>query len=810
MNLWQDIVYSVRMLRKSPGFAVTAVITLAVGIGVTSAIYSICDAMLWKPVALPELESLVMVLERDPEGGADNWNVLTPGDLEDIRRDTRALENIAGWRGGVASLIGSDGQPEGVLQTLVTSNFFDALRVTPALGRGFETGEDQPGRDRAVILSDRIWKNRFGADSGIIGKTLRLDSQNFVVIGVMPERFDFPLGTDVWIPNALTPEERSSRRLNMLASLARLKPGHTIDEAAAQLESVAAQLEQSFPDTNKSRRFMIRPAHWFLVNYQREQYLIMVLGSALFVLVIACVNVANLQFARAPGRLHEVAVRTAVGASRGRVIAQLVTESTLLSVAGGLVGLFVAVLAMNLIKGGMPPELVKFVHGWNDIQLDHRVVAFTFAAAVLSGILAGMAPALQCSRPNLTDALKEGGRGGSANVSRRALRNILVAAEITLAVVLLVGAGLMVRGFRSQVDAGKHLEPGTLLTLRLAIPANKYREPYQVAAFYREVLNRIGALPGVRSVAAVSALPYSNHSSSSNFAIEGRQLEREEMPWAMYQVASPSYFETLRIPAVDGRLLAESDSADAPKVAVISERLASRWWKNESPIGKRLRIAGQNAEGPWITIVGISGDIIHSPYEREPRPVLYLPYTQAPESWMDVAIRTAADPLAAGPGITAVVREVDREQPVTDMRTMEKAIRNSAIGLNYMAVLMGAFGMLALGLSVLGVHGVISQSVSEQTREIGIRMALGAQRQTILGSIFRRAILPIGGGLAVGLPLALGFSRFLASVIYGVTASDTATFAGVPIMLLVAAGLAIYLPARRAMNINPIVALRHE
>ena len=811
MNLWQDIFYGLRLLRKSPGFAATAILTLAVGIGVTSAIYSICDAMLWKPVALPHLETLVMVLERDPDGGADNWNVVTPADLDDIRRETTTLENIASWQGRLASIVGFDGQPEGVLQTLASANFFDAVRVKPAIGRAFEPGEDQPGREREVILSDRIWKNRFGSDAGIIGRTLRLDGQNFAVIGVMPDSFDFPLGTEIWTPQALTAADRASRRLNSLTSLARLKPGHTVDGAAAELDSIAARLEQSYPDTNKNRRFMARPAHWFLVNYQREQYLIMVLASALFVLVIACVNVANLQFARAPGRLHEVAVRTAVGASRWRVIAQLVTESTMLSVAGAALSLILAGWAMRMIKAGMPPELVRFVHGWNEIQLDLRVLVVTLVTAVLSGILAGIAPAWQCSRPNLTDALKAGGRGGSAGGSRRVLRNILVAAEITLAVVLLVGAGLMVRGFRAQVDGGKELEPATLLTLRLSLPGGKYREPHQVSGFYRDVLNRVGSLPGVRSAAAVTALPYSGHSASRTFTIEGRPLERGEMPAGMYQATSPSYFETLHIPLVEGRLLRESDGPDAPKVALISGRIAARWWKSESPIGKRIHVGERDSQNPWLTIVGVVGDVIHSPYEREPRPTFYVPYAQAPELWMDIAVRaTGVDSLTLAPAVTSAIRDVDREQPVTDMRTMEKAIRNSAIGLNYMAVLMGVFGLLALGLSVIGVHGVIAQSISEQTREIGIRIALGAQRITVLATIFRRGILPVAGGLLFGLPLAWGFSRFLSSVLYGVTATDAATFAGVPVMLIIAAAVAIYVPAHRATKINPIIALRHE
>jgi putative ABC transport system permease protein len=809
MNLWNDIRYGVRTLRKSRGFTVISVLTLAVGIGVTSAVYSICDAMLWKPVALPQLETLVMVVERIPGGGADDWISLTPADFADIRRDSATLENITSWQGGLANLIGSNGQAEGVVKALVNANFFDAVGVKPVLGRAFETGEDQAGRNLEVIFSDRLWKNRFGADRGIIGKTVRLDGKNFTVIGVMPESFDFPLATEVWMPNALTPTDSYSRLSNMLTGLARLRSGLTSAQASAELDNIGARLETAYRDTNKNRRFMVLPAYRFFVNFQREQYLVMLLSSVLFVLLIACINVANLQLARAQGRLREVSLRLALGASRWRVISQMITESLLLSVPGAALGLLVAKWSTNMIRGGMPPELVRFVHGWNDIRLDGRVVIFTLVAAVLSSILAGLVPAWQCSRPNITDVLKEGGRGGSSGGSRHVMRNLLVASEITLAVVLLVGAGLMVRGFRAQVDNGARIEPTTLLGLRLAITGDKYQEPHQVAGYYREVLNRISALPGVRSAAAVTALPYSGHLNSEVFTIEGRVVEPDSKPRGMYQVASPSYFETLYVPLRDGRLLTEGDGRDAPKVVLISERLAARWWQNESPLGKHIRIGGADSQSPWLTIVGVVGDMTHSAYDKEPRAAFYVPYQQSPALRMDIAVRTG-NPMLAAQSITAAIRDLDREQPITDVRTMETSIYNSAIGLNYMAALMGVFGLLALGLAAIGVYGVMAHLVSAQTREIGIRIALGAQPQNVLAWVFRRGMLPIVGGLAVGLVLAWGFSRLLASVIYGVTANDAATFVGVPVALIAAAVLAIYIPARRATKIDPIVALRYE
>jgi putative ABC transport system permease protein len=809
MNLWQDIRYGERMLRKSPGFAITAVLTLALGIGATTAVFSVCDSLLWKPIALPHLESLVMVLQRIPDN-PNEWNSVSPADLEDVGRQSTALENLASWDEGMANIVGAGGTPDRALQALVSANFFTTLGVQPALGRGFQEGEDQPGREREVVLSDRLWRSRFAADPRIVGQNIRLDDQNFLVIGVMPANFDFPTATELWTPHALTPAERANRRNNQLAAAARLEPGRTIEQAGAELDGLSARLEKAYPDTNKGRHLMVWPARRFMVDNYTQQYLIMLLGSVAFVLLIACVNVANLQFARATGRLREVAVRTALGASRWRVIVQLMTESVLLSLAGAVFGLLIGTWGMGLIKGGMPPEIERYILGWKDIQLDGRTLLFTLVAAVLSGMLAGLAPAWQCSRPNLTDALKEGGRGGSTGGARHRLRNILVGAEVALAVVLLVGAGLMVRGFRTMVQNGASVQPATLLTMRLAITDNKYHEPHQRIAFYRDVLDRIRALPGVRTTAAVTALPNAPHSEGRDFTIEGRPTVADELPRGMYQVTTPAYFDLVHIPLVAGRLLTESDGADAPKVALVSQRMVERWWKNESPLGKHIRLGGLDSKNPWLTIVGVVGDIMHNPYDREPRRTLYVPFPQAPQLWMDIGVRTAGDPLALGPGVRAAIRAVDREQPITDLQSMEKAIHNRAIGLNYMAVLMGIFGLLALFLSAIGVYGVMAYMVSQQTREIGIRMALGAERQNVLVMIFRSGMTTIGAGLMVGLPIAWGFARLMASLIFGVTANDAATFVSIPLALIAAASLAIYIPARRATKIDPIVALRYE
>ncbi len=808
MNYWQNIRTGARSLGKSPGFTATAVLTMALGIGVTTAIFSVCDALLWEPVPLPHMKSLLMLMQRDPNDPND-WEAATPADVDDIRSQNRTLEGLATWQQGLANLSGKQ-EPDRIFQAMVSANFFEVIGVHPARGRAFVPGEDQPGREREVILSDALWRSRFAADRAIVGQPVRLDDQSYTVVGVMPASFDFPLATQVWTPLALTTAQRGSRSSQSLQTIGRLKPGSTIEQASADIGSIAARLQKTYPDTNKNRRFLVGPAIKFIIDHETQRYLIMLLGSVGFVLLIACANLANLQFARASGRLREIALRRALGAGRFNVIAQLVTENVLLSLLGAAFGLLVAQWGVVTIRNAMPAEIQRYILGWKDMHIDGRALLFALAAALVSGILAGLAPAWQCSQPNLTETLRDGGRSSSQGKSRQRLRSFLVAAEIALAVVLLVGTGLMVRGFQALTHNGDALVPSTLLTLRLAITDQKYKEGYQVSGFYRQVIERIQALPGVRSAAAVTALPYSDHSSGRNFTIEGRQIEPGNHPSGMYQVTSPEYFPTLHVPVRDGRLLSAADGPEAPPVVLISERMAQRWWRKTSPLGTRIKIGDPDSKNPWMTIVGVTGDMPHDPYEREPRPTLYVSYQQAPALWMDVAVRTIGDPLRLARDVTSAIHAIDPEQPISEMQTMQKSIHNRAIGLNYMAALMGVLGGIALLLSAVGVYGVMAYVVSEQTQEIGIRMALGAEKQTVLQMIFRRGLLTAGTGLAIGLPLAYLLARLMASLVYGVTATDAATFIGIPVTLIAATTLAIYLPARRAMKIDPIVALRYE
>lgn len=808
MNPWLDVRQGARKLLKSPGFALTSIVTMALGIGVTTAIFSVCDAMLWKPMPLPNMERLVTVLRADAEDPND-WESATPAEVREIRRSTQTLEAVASWQQGAANLSGN-GEPDRVRQALVTANFFDVAGVQPLRGRPFQPGEDQLGREREAILSDGLWKRRFGGDPRVIGQTVRVDDQNYAVIGIMPASFDFPISTELWTPLALTPAESESRSAQLLQSMARLKPGHTAMEAAAEIDGIAKRLAKEFPDTNRNQRFAIWPIRKFMVDHTTSQYLQMLLGSVLFVLLIACVNVANLQFARAGGRLREIALRRALGASRWRVISQLVTESVLVAIAGAVCGLLVAKWGINAMRAAMPPEIGRYVLGWNDLALNGRALLFTLAAAVVSGMVAGFAPAWQGSHPNLAGALKDGGRSSTGGRNRQRIRSVLVASELALAVVLLVGAGLMIRGFGTLIGRGANMDPGTLLTMRLAITEQRYHEPYQIAAFYRDVVTRLKALPSVRTALAVTALPYSDHASWRNFDIQGRQTIPGDQPNGAYQVTTPEFLSTLHVPLIQGRLLNETDGPNAPPVAVISERVAKRWWPTESPIGRKIKINSVESKTQWMTIVGIVGDMMHNPYERQPRRTVYVPYEQAPVLWMDIGVRTAGDPIRVAPAVRAAIHSVDPDQPITEMRTMAENIHDRAIGLNYVAALMGVFGVVALVLSAVGVYGVMAQLVSEQTQEIGVRVALGAPHSNVLQMIFRRGMLTAGFGLAIGLPLAFLLARLVASLIYGVPANDGVTFGAITATLIAVAAVAIYIPARRATRIDPIVALRYE
>jgi putative ABC transport system permease protein len=810
MQLLQDIRYGVRTLRKAPGFTLTAIATLALGIGATTANFSVCDAMLWKPLPLPNLGRLAMVLQRVPDQ-PNEWRQMAPADFADIRQQQAVFEGVGAWDDDLCNLAGNGATPERASRYMVTPDFFDLLGARPALGRTFAPDEDQPGRERVAVLSDALWRRRFAADPGVVGRDIRIDDQDYRVIGVMPRKFVFPMTSELWTPLALTPAQWNARASQYLNVLGLLKPGRTVAEADAEVATIASRLERDYPNTNQERRFFSMKAHDYLIGTYTHQYSIMMFVSVLFVLLIACGNVANLQFARAVGRSREVAVRAALGAGRGRLIAQYLTESLTLSLAGAGLGLLVASWGIDAILAGMPVEVAQYIPGWSDIRLDQRALLFTLLAAVASGVLAGLLPAWQGTRYNLQDALKDGGRGASAGRSRNRLRGILVAAEIALSMVLLVGASLMIRGTGTLLNNSRCFEPATLLTLRLSITENRYPKSRQQAAFYRQVVERTSAIPGVRTAFVVKAMPYSGHNYGRGFTIENRVPEPGNQPGALFQVVSPSYFSTMHVSLRQGRLLSAADGRDNQRVAVISEYTARRWWPGErAPIGKRLQFESPQGDGEWVTIVGMVADVPHQPFERGPGSVIYVPVEQFPQEHTDFGVRTAGDPRRIAAAVVKAIHSVDPEEPIARVLPFEDLARQETLGLIYVAVIMGIYGVVALILSSVGVYGVMSYLVSQQTHDIGLRMALGASRPSVLAMVFRRGLATVLGGVAVGLVAAYAMARVLALLIFGVPASDPATFFGIPLVLLAAAALAIYIPARRAIGIDPIIALRYE
>jgi putative ABC transport system permease protein len=803
----QDLRYALRQLRLHPGFTAVAALTLALGIGSTTAIYSMIDTVMLQPQSWVQPARLTVVVQDVPGGHVGN--PLTPADLEDIRRGATSLENLAAWNHTTSNMVDSGGQPMRAEVARVTLNFFDVVGVQPALGRAFQPGEDQPGRDREAILSDDLWRRHFGADPSIAGKSIRINGSDCMVVGVMPPKFRFPAAwRDLWVPLSMAPDLRDSRTRMVAEAAGRLKSGHTLQQLAAELKGIGERLEKQYPETNKGRRFSPWTLHRYMWGDYVPVYTSMLLGAAFFVLLIACANVANLQFARAMGRWREVAVRTALGAGRRRIVRQLITESLVLALAASTGGVLFARWALALIKAGIPAEMRHYIPTWQDIGLNPRALWFSLGAAVLSGMLAGLLPAWRCSRPNLIEAVKEGGRT-SGGRGRHRLSMVLVAGQMALAVMLLVGAGLMVRSFRGMVARQSGLDSGSLLTMRLALDESRYPTDAAVSGFYRDVVTRLAALPGVRFAAAVSALPYSRHGASYPLSIEGRPPRPGAAPTVFTQSASSGYFRALAIPLLAGRLLADADTAGALPVAVIGESTAKRWWPGEPlPIGKRIRLGPPSR--PWVTIVGVAGDIHQSALERSMQPIMYLSYLQAPNREMNVAVRTAGDALRQAPAATAAVRAVDPEQPIENIATLDGLLHQEVFVFSYMAWLMGIFGAVALLLAVVGVYGVMSYLVSRQTHEIGVRIALGAPRGRVVRAIFRRGMLATVIGLAVGLIPAFGLARLLAFAVWGVNAATPGTFAGIPLLLILAAGVAIYIPARRAVGVDPMVALREE
>ena len=805
-DLLHDLRYAARLQRKNPGFTVIAIIALALGIGANTAIFSVVNTVLLRPLPYKDPERLVMVWEDATKLGYPH-DTPAAANFVDWRDQSQVFEGMAAIADTSFNLTGS-GDPERLEGRRVSANMFPLLGVEPQIGRVFTAAEDQPGAQHVVLLSYALWQRRFGGDPGIIGKSLTLNGENHVVVGVMPARFQFPSSDDqAWVPIAFTQEEAGNRNRHYLQVLARLKPGVSLTQAQSEMSTIAARLQQQYPQSNTDLGAAVQPLHEHLVGDIRPALLVL-LGAVGLVLLIACANVANLLLARAAVRQKEIAVRVALGARRWRLIRQFLTESVLLSTFGGLVGLAIAYGGLVLLKAFIPENISQA----REISMDLKVLGFTFLVSVATGLIFGLAPAIQAARFNQIDTLKEGGRDAATGGSGKRLRGLLVTAEVAISLVLLIGAGLLINSFLRLRNVDPGFRADNLLTMKIVLPEPKYEEMQRRSVFYTELINRVQSLAGVRSAAVTSNLPLYRQGNSIGVGIEGQpDPPPGQERIVVTRIISPGYFDTMSIPVLRGRGLADQDTETSPNVVVISETMARRYWPGEDAVGKRIAAGRIRKPEDWIQVVGVVKDVRQFELNAEPRPQMYLTYRQAGFfDSRDLVVKTDVDPASMAATVRKAVWEIDKDQPVSNIQTMNEILADSIARQRFSMLLLAIFAAVALVLAGVGIYGVMSYSVAQRTREIGIRMALGAQTGAVLKLAVGYGMKLVIAGIAIGLVAALALTRVMSTLLFGVTATDPTTFTLISLLLIAVAVLASYLPARRATRVNPIIALRYE
>jgi len=810
--LLQDIRYGFRTLLKSPWFTALAIVALALGIGANTAIFSLADAFLLKPLNIPDPEHLVIVGELSP-GQITDINSISAANFADFRDQAKSFEPFGAFDDEEVNLTGI-GLPEKVQADRPTANFFTLCSAQPLYGRTFLPGEDQPGHDGVVILSYRLWQRRFGGDPSVIGQDLHVDGKPHTIIGVMPRSFDFPMTTEIWMPLALEPKAWQDRKAHDLLGLGKLKPGVTVQTADIEMRAIAQRLAAAYPATNRGWSARAMGIRRFELGDETVQYTLMLFGAVGLVLLIVCANVANLQFVRGASRNKEMAIRVALGGSRWRLVRQLLTESVLVAIAGAIFSLAFAKWAISLIVANMPPEVAKYIPGWDQIRLDGRALVFTLLAGVIAGIIAGVLPAFQGSRLDVNETLKEGGRSSSSSRGHHLLRDCLVIAQIALAAILLAGSGLFVRGFRTLLNVNEEFQPDTLLSMRVNLPDIRYAKPEQQRLFFDQALERLAAIPGVQGAAMTTWLPYGNGGATGQFSIEGRPWrDASEIPTITAIVSSPNYIKLAHIPLIRGRELSDQDTKDSQLVVVISQSMDRKFWPAGDSIGHRIKLgtsADTTNNNPWTTIVGVVGDVKMDPFQVRPPYGIYRTYRQFEKTYGTFALRSLGDPMSLGKSAQAAVASVDPEEPAFEIMSMRKVINNNVIGLAYVAVMMGVIGAMALVLAAVGVFGVMAFVVTERTYEIGVRMAFGAQPGDVLRLIIGKGLLLTAIGLTIGIILALGGAWWLRNLIVGIGATDPATFGGITLTIVAVVLAACWFPARRATRVDPMIALRYE
>jgi len=807
-TLWQDIRFGFRQLLRKPGFTLIAVLSLALGIGANTAIFSLVDAVLLRPLPFGDPDRLVMVWEDAAKLGFPR-NTPAPANYVDWKAQNTVFEDMAALNWGNYALT-DEGEPEKVESQNVTANFFPLLGVKPFLGRVFTEEEDKPGANRVALISYGLWQRRFGGDPALVGKEILLDGRKHSVLGVMPPGFQFmSKETGLWLPAAFTPQELANRGGHYLTVLARLKTGVTVAQARADIASVTQRINQANPQSNGFEvGSVVISLREQLAGDVRPALIVLVVAVG-FVLLIACANIANLLLARGAARYREIAVRTALGAGRRRIVRQLLTESVLLAVAGGVTGLLFAWLSFSFLKQIIPDSMALNA----GVRIDAKIFGFTMLLSLLTGIIFGLVPAMQAAKVDLNEALKQSGGRTGTGVGHRRLRGALVVTEIALALVLLVGAGLLIQTFLRLRALDLGLNPENVLTLRTSLPRSKYSELPKRAAFYKQVLERVRALPGVVAAGYSSAVPLTWKGGTTSFTIEGQEPKPGQD--ANNRQVTAGYMESLGIKLRQGRFFDEHDDAQAQPVSIINETMARQYWSSsENALGKRFRMFQGDSSMPWITVVGIIGDVKEMGLEANAKPETFFPYQQLPQMlWnmpRDLTIRTTGDPLSVVAAVRQAIWSVDPAQPVSNVRTMEEILSEEVAQRRIGMTLLASFAALALLLASLGIYGVLSYSVTQRTQEIGIRMALGAGRRDVLQQVMGDGLRLAAAGVAIGLGVSFALTRLMAGLLFGVSASDPRTLAGVTLLLITIALLACYIPARRAAKVDPMIALRYE
>ena len=804
----KDVRYGFRSLLKRPGATMVALITLALGIGVNTAIFSVVDSILLRPLPFRDPERVVAIWEQGLGQGVSQ-NEVAPANFFDLRKQTNGFEGIGAHGPQDINLTGA-GEPERLNGQLVTANVLSILGVEPALGRTFLANEDQPGQEHVVVLSEALWQRRFNRDPSIVNRNIILNGESYTVVGVMPRGFFFPQReTELWIPWAMEPEQASGRGDHYLALVARLKSGTTLQQANAEVASIAQRLAVEYPKTNEGLNFIVNSVHKDYVGDLRSPILIM-FGAVGLVLLIACANVANLLLAQATTRRREIAIRIALGARRWTIVRQLLIESLLIAIAGGVLAVLGALWGVQALAQLVPDSLSKL----QNVGVDARVLMFTFGVSVLTALVFGGVPALLAARAKPGETLSDVARDAAGGTAGRHVRRILVVSEVALAVVLLVGAGLLIRTFQLLRQVNTGFSTDNVLTMKMVLPMPKYAKPEIRRAFYDEVLRKVNEVPGVESAGAITFLPLSFNGMNFSFSVEGQPSPGDmKLPFALYRVVSPDYFRTMGITLQRGRFFDAHDSADSQPVIMISRQLAEQYWPGQDATGKRIKVGPADSPNPWLTVVGVVNDVRQAGLYGDPRMDMYAPYAQDRRAFLaprDLVLRMKGDAASVAAAVRQAVWSVDKDQPISNIRTMDQVFATAISQERFQALLLGLFAALALVLACVGLYGVISYAVAQRTHEIGVRMALGARPGDVLKLVLRQGMWLTVVGLVFGIGIGSVATSVLSDMLFGVTPRDPLTFVGVRALLLLVAFLACYIPARRATRIDPLVALRYE